>query len=215
MAKKKITATTDNSEWKAPKKRKTRKPMTEEQRAAASERLAKAREVRAEKNPDYGMAGIHKSLQNLPDDHQLHPNKVKVWIKTQKGLAASERAAVRQKVKGAEASLASHEGYVRNMQTYLRNGDWVDMFYGEHQQGKIRNRCVALAYYWYGPKKGQPKRDVDTFYPDLGCVWTREMDNEERGITDDEKIEPAKPTKPTKQRSKGTVGKVKKKSKTA
>ena len=30
MAKKKITATTDNSEWKSPKKRKTRKPMTED-----------------------------------------------------------------------------------------------------------------------------------------------------------------------------------------
>ena len=41
MAKKKITATTDNSEWKSPKKRKTRKPMTEDQRAAASERLAR------------------------------------------------------------------------------------------------------------------------------------------------------------------------------
>ena len=47
MARKKITATTDNSEWKAPKKRKPRKPMTDEQKAAASERLAKAREARA------------------------------------------------------------------------------------------------------------------------------------------------------------------------
>ena len=43
MAKKKVTVRTDNSEWKAPKKRrKPRKPMTEEQRAAAAERLAKA-----------------------------------------------------------------------------------------------------------------------------------------------------------------------------
>lgn len=181
MARKKITVTTDNSEWKAPKKRKPRKPMTEEQRAAASERLAKAREVRAEKNPDYGMAGIHKSLQNLPDDHQLHPKKVKVWIKTQKSLAASERAAVRQKVKGAEASLASHEGYIRNMQAYLRNGDWVDMFYGEHQQNKISSRCIALAYYWSGPRKGQPKRGVGTFYPDMGETYTQEMLEEDNG----------------------------------
>ena len=36
---------TDNSGWTAPKKRRRRKPMTEEQRKAASERLAKAREV--------------------------------------------------------------------------------------------------------------------------------------------------------------------------
>ena len=56
MARKKITATTDNSKWTAPKKRKARKPMTDEQKAAASERLAKAREARAEKNPDYGMS---------------------------------------------------------------------------------------------------------------------------------------------------------------
>ena len=45
VARKKITATTDNSEWQAPKKRKPRKPMSDEQRSAASERLAKAREA--------------------------------------------------------------------------------------------------------------------------------------------------------------------------
>jgi hypothetical protein len=181
MARKKITATTDNSEWKAPKKRKPRKPMTDEQKAAASERLAKAREARAAKNPDYGKTNIHESLRNLPDEHQLSPKRVKQWIKTQQDYVKSERASVRQKVKGAEARLANHEGYVRNMQRYLRDGTWVDMFYGEQMQGKIRNRCVAMAYYWTGPRKGQPKRDVGTFYPDLGLVWTQEMLEEEYG----------------------------------
>ena len=182
MVKKKITVTTDNSKWEAPKKkRKRRKPMTEEQRQAASERLAKAREARAAKNPDYGKSGIAENLRGLPDDHPMSPANVKKWIKTQKGLASSERAGVRQKVKGAEARLANHEGYIRNCQTYLRTGDWVDDFYGEHQQGKIRKRCIALAYYWYGPRKGQPKRDVGTFYPDMGCVYTQEMHEEEYG----------------------------------
>ena len=182
MVKKKITVTTDNSKWEAPKKkRKRRKPMTEEQRQAASERLAKAREARAAKNPDYGKSGIAENLRGLPDDHPMSPANVKKWIKTQKGLASSERAGVRQKVKGAEARLANHEGYIRNCQTYLRTGDWVDDFYGEHQQGKIRKRCIALAYYWYGPRKGQPKRDVGTFYPDMGCVYTQEMFEEEYG----------------------------------
>ena len=181
MARKKITATTDNSEWKAPKKRKPRKPMTDDQKAAASERLAKAREARAAKNPDYGKTNIHESLRNLPDEHQLSPARVKKWIKVQQDYAKSERAAVRQKIKGAEARLANHEAYVRNMQKYLRDGVWVDMFYGEQQQGKIRNRCVAMAYYWYGPRKGQPKRDVGTFYPDMGCVYTQEMLEEEYG----------------------------------
>ena len=207
MARKKITATTDNSEWKAPKKRKPRKPMTDEQKAAASERLAKAREARAAKNPDYGKTNIHESLRNLPDDHQLSPKRVKEWIKVQKDYAKSERAAVRQKVKGAEARLASHEGYIRNMQKYLRDGVWVDMFYGEQQQGKIRNRCVALAYYWYGPRKGQPKRDVGTFYPDLGLVWTQEMHEEERGLTDVGQDG----RESTKQRGKGSVARKRRK----
>ena len=177
--KKKITAATDNSEWKSPKKRKPRKPMTDEQKVAASERLAKVREARAEKNPDYGQTNIHESLQKLPDDHQLSPAKVKNWIRVQKAFAKSERVGVRQNIKGAEARLADHEGYIRNMQTYLRNGDWTDMFYGEQQQGKIRNRCLTLAYYWYGPRKGQPKRNVGTFYPDMGGTYTQEMFEED------------------------------------
>ena len=87
MAKKKIRVETDNSNWKAPKTRKKRKPMTEEQKVAAAERLAKAREVRAAKNPDYGQSGIHPSLRDLSDDSPISPKKVKQWIKTQKGCS--------------------------------------------------------------------------------------------------------------------------------
>ena len=175
MVKKKITSLTDNSEWKAPKTRKKRKPMSDEQKVAASERLAKAREVRAAKNPDYGKGNFHESLRDLPEDHQLHPNKVKKWMKTQKELAAVERVSVKKDIKGAIAKLADHEGYVRQMQSYLKHGDWTCMFYGEYQEKKIRSRCVALGYYWYGPDIGKPKRDVGTFYPDLGAVWEQGM----------------------------------------
>ena len=179
MARKKITATTDNSNWKAPKKRKPRKPMTQEQKAAASKRLAKAREVRAAKNPDYGKSGLSENLQNLPDAHPLNPKKVRQWIRTQKDLLRSEKQAIKQNIKGAIARAKSHEGYIRSMHKYLRDGDWIDVFYGEHQEKKITRRCIALGYYWYGPLKGQPKRDVGTFYPDLGCVYTQEMFEEE------------------------------------
>ena len=175
---KKIKVKTDNSGWKEPKKRKRRKPMTEEQKAAAAERLAKAREKKAAGDPNYGQSGIHESLRNLPDDYPLHPKKVKVWIKTQKDLANAERKSVRQGIKGALARQGVHEGYVRNMKTYLRSGDWIDMFYGEHQEHKIRYRCVALAY----DKDGNPKRNVGTFYPDINMIWTQELENEERGI---------------------------------
>ena len=206
MAKRKIVAETDNSDWEAPKVRKKRKPMTEEQRVAAAKRLEKAREKRAEKNPDYGQSGIHQTLRDLPDAHPTHPKKVKQWIKTQKDLATAERAAVRQNVKGATARLADHEGYIRNMQRYLRDGDWVDNFYGEHQEKKMGRRCIAMAY----DKDGNPKRDVGTWYPDIGCVYTKEMFNEDRGI---ENVR--KERKPKRRNNSRAVGKVKKKSKVA
>ena len=62
VRKKKITVETDNSTWKAPKTRKKRKPMTEEQRVAAAERLAKVRERKAAEDPSYGKSGVHESL---------------------------------------------------------------------------------------------------------------------------------------------------------
>jgi hypothetical protein len=180
MTKRKIVVETDNSSWQAPKKRKKRKPMTEDQRQAAAKRLEGARAARAKKNSNYGQSGIHSSLRNLSEDHPIHPNKVKQWIKTQKELASAERAAVRQKVKGSGAKLIKHEGYVRAMQKYLRDGDWIDIFYGEHQEHKVRYRCTALAYYFDGPKKGEVKRDVGVYYPDMGYVYTQEMLEDDR-----------------------------------
>ena len=202
---KKITVETDNSDWQAPKVRKKRKPMTEEQRAAAAARLEKAREKRKEQYPDYGQSSLSTELRDLPDDHALHPKKIKEWIKTQKDLASSVRSEVRQKIKGAEARLLIHEGYIKNMQRYLRDGDWVDNFYGEHQQNRITHRCVAMAY----EDDGTPKRSVGVFYPDLGCIYTQEIFNEEKGISD---VGPTKrKRKGKRQRNTGPVAKVKKK----
>ena len=196
MVKRKIQVETDNSNWQAPKVRKTRKPMTEEQRAAAAKRLEKAREKRAEKNPDYGQSGIHPTLRDLPDDHPCSPKKVKVWIKTQKALASAERAGVKQGIKGAYARQCSHEGYVRNMVKYLRDGDWVDNFYGEHQEKRIQWRSLAMAY----DENGTSKRVPGTYYPDMGMVYTEDKRNEN--------TETRKPRK----RNTGTVEKKKRKS---
>ena len=196
MVKRKIQVETDNSNWQAPKVRKTRKPMTEEQRAAAAKRLEKAREKRAEKNPDYGQSGIHPTLRDLPDEHPAHPKKVKVWIKTQKALASAERAGGKQGIKGAYARQCSHEGYVRNMVKYLRDGDWVDNFYGEHQEKRIQWRSLAMAY----DENGTSKRVPGTYYPDMGMVYTEDKRNEN--------TETRKPRK----RNTGTVEKKKRKS---
>ena len=196
MVKRKIQVETDNSNWQAPKTRKKRKPMTEEQRAAAAKRLEKAREKRAEKNPDYGQSGIHPTLRDLPDEHPAHPKKVKVWFKTQKALASAERAGVKQGIKGAYARQCSHEGYVRNMVKYLRDGDWVDNFYGEHQEKRIQWRSLAMAY----DENGTSKRVPGTYYPDMGMVYTEDKRNEN--------TETRKPRK----RNTGTVEKKKRKS---
>ena len=203
MVKRKITSKTDNSGWKAPKKRKPRKSMSEEQKNAAAERLKKARAARAEKNPDYGLSGVHESIRDLPDEHPVAPKKVKQWINTQKELAAAERSAVRQKIKGALAKQLYHEGYIKQMTMYLRTGDWISTFYGEYQQSKVRWRCYSLAY----DENGDPKRDVGVFYPDMGCVYTQEMFNEEKGISN---VGTGK-----RKRSTRTVVKDKKKSKTS
>jgi hypothetical protein len=204
VAKRKIVVETDNSTWQAPKTRKTRKPMSEEQRAAAAKRLEKARAKRAEKNPDYGNSGIHPTLQDLPDEHNAHPKKVKRWIKTQKELASAERAGVKQGIKGAVARLANHEGYIRNCHKYLRDGDWVDDFFGEHQERKIQWRCVTMAY----DQDGEAKRKVGTYYPDIGMVYTEVVSDEGKGMDNVRK-------KRRRSNNSRAVAKGKKKSKTA
>ena len=59
------------------------------------------------------------------------------YIKNQRNNLPSIRSAIRQKVKGAIAEEASTRGYIRHYETYLRNGDWCDNFYGEHQEKRV------------------------------------------------------------------------------
>ena len=180
------------------KTRKRRKPMSAEQKAKATERLAVAREKRQKANPPT-YANVHKSVNDMPDDYPLSRKNVMDWIKTNKEELKELKAAVRRKEKGSEAKLSSVSGYVRNMEKYLRDGDWPDMFYGRNQENKVRNRCVALAYHWYGPNKGMPKRDVGTFYPDLALVWEQEM-YEQEGYESHVSVEPVKKTRKTRKK---------------
>jgi hypothetical protein len=156
-----------------PKTRKRRKPMTPEQKKAAGDRLAKARAERLAKNPPK-YKNIHPDVLARGDDDPWNHNNVKKWIKTQKELVSIARSDVRRKVKGAEARLASAEGYIRNMERYLRDGIWLDIFWGEHGQNKTRTVCLVMAY----NKDGTPKRNVGTWYPDIRDTWTKEMEKE-------------------------------------
>jgi len=123
---------------------KKKRKMTEEQRAAAIERLAKAREKRmANAGPPQN---VHPDVYALPDEHSFSVKNVRKWIKTQKDLLSEARRAERAKVKGAIAEVASIQAYIRHCEWYLRNGDWIDDFYGEHQESKIRWTTLVPAY---------------------------------------------------------------------
>ena len=128
-------------------------------------------------------AAASPSQRTLPDD-AFNPDKVKQWINTQKELAILERKGIRQKVKGAIANHASHEAYVKNLQRYLRTGDWVDDFYGEYQEKRIRWRCRVPAYFWTGPNAGKIKRSIGVYYDDIADVWTKEMFEEDGYVLD-------------------------------
>lgn len=147
--------------------RKKRKPMSPEQRAAAAERLAKAREKRMRENPPQ-YKNIHPNALNRPENDPFYFRKVQDWIKTQKDLLVGARKSLRLKEKGAETRVAHIQAYIANLQKYLSTGEYVDMFYGEYQQHKIRYRCVTPAY----DKDGNQKYSYGVFYQDLGYTYT-------------------------------------------
>jgi hypothetical protein len=156
-----------------PKKRKTRKPMSAEQKKAAGERLAIARAKRAKENPpEY--KSIHPDVLAKGDEHPWSHINVKKWIKTQKELLSIARSDVRRKVKGAEARVSSTSGYIRNLELYLRSGIYTDLFWGEHGQNRCKTVCLVMAYH----SDGTPKRSVGTWYPDIQETWTKEMEKE-------------------------------------
>ena len=148
-----------------PKAKRKRKPMTEEQKAAAVERLAAARAKRAAKSGP--PKNIHPDVLALPDDDTLSVKNVRSWIKTQKDLLSAARQEVRADVKGAVAKALRHEGYIRNLERYIRDRVYLDMFYGENQQNRIKKVCHVMAYH----PDGTPKRSYGVWYPDLGATY--------------------------------------------
>ena len=107
-----------------------RRKLTKQQKEAAAARLAAARAKKGE--PKYSQ--YDSKVVNLPDDHKLSFKKVRSWIKTNKAKLPLLKKAVRQKERGSIAKLAIVEGYISNMEGYLRHGIWLDLFYGEDQE---------------------------------------------------------------------------------
>lgn len=152
-----------------------RRKMTAEQKKAAAERLAEARAKRAKNNPpEY--KSIHSSVLEKSDEDVLNMKNIKQWIKTQRELLSIAKAEEKRKVSGARAKVFSIQGYIRNMESYLRTGVWTNLFYGEYEDQLMKNVCVKNTV----DEDGFPKRNVHTYYADIGGEWTQEMDNAER-----------------------------------
>ena len=153
-----------------PKKVRKKRKMTEEQKAAAVARLAKARENRG---PSQNKL-IAENVRNLPDDNPLSLNNVRSWIKENKDLLRAIKVMKDSKDAKERAKYQSVETYVANLEAYLRNGVYLDNRYGLQGQNKIKYRVTTMAYY----ADGTPKRTVGWLYPDIG-VYTEEMATED------------------------------------
>ena len=147
-----------------------RKPMSEEQKKAATERLAKAREARGAD----GSKSVHEDIRDLPEDHFLHWKKVKEWLKSNQEQLKAMRSYKTSKVSKERAEYQDLETYVHNLKRYLSHGVWFDFRYGENREGRIQKVCIAMAYY----PDGTPKRTLNTWYPDIAQVWTKELAEE-------------------------------------
>ena len=160
-------------ERKPLKIKKTRK-LSEEHKEKLRARLA---EMRAKKKPaEY--KNINKKVLALPDDDIYSFKNVKEWIKESKEqVSAFSKTARSMKITPQEKQKAQNaadnkKSYIRICEHYLKNGDWIAMFSGKHEEHKVVPRCIAMAYY----PDGTPKRDVGVFYPDIDMVWSKGMD---------------------------------------
>ena len=166
-------------ERKPIKNKKTRK-LSEEAKEKLRARLAK---MRAKKKPaEY--KNIAKSVLDLPDDDKYSFKNVKEWIKHSKDLVSEYTKTARSRTttpqeKQKASNAADHKKvYIRELEYYLKSGDYISYFSGQDETIKVNPRCVAMAYH----ADGTPKRSVGVFYPDINMVWTKGLDESEFGL---------------------------------
>ena len=126
---------------KPPKVRKKRKPMTEEQRAAAAERLAKARLARG----ITGTKNVHPDVLSLPEDHPLAYAKVKEWLKYNEDLLKSIKSQKTSNDSKQRMEFHITENYVKNLKVYIRDNVWCDHRYGKLMEHKMEWVAVVPA----------------------------------------------------------------------
>lgn len=143
-----------------------RKPMSEEQRAAAVERLAKARELRGHD----GSKSVHPLLLEMDEDSPVHWKKVREWIKEITVELRAKKSFRDSKDAKQRVEYRTLEVYLANLKRYLDSSIWLDSRYGRHRESKTQTVVTTMAYY----PDGRPKRSVGNFYTDVG-EYTMEM----------------------------------------
>ena len=169
---------------------KKKRKLSEEAREKLRERLAA---MRAKKKPaDY--KNVAKSVLELPDDDKYSFKNVKEWIKHSKDLVseytktARSRATTPQDKQKASNAADHKKVYIRELEYYLKSGDYISYFSGQDETNKVSPRCVAMAFY----PDGTPKRSVGVFYPDINMVWTQDLDESEFSLSRDNNYVPKK-----------------------
>jgi hypothetical protein len=145
-----------------------RKPLSEKQKAERRKNLAAAREKKSA--PKY--VSVAANVRALEDAHPLSLMNTRKHIKNKK----EERLRLKKILRKSNDRKVIDEYnrvdcYVQNMEYYVRNGLWLDLFFGENQENKIGFRCLTPAY----EADGTMKRSVGIWYDDIGGLYTKEM----------------------------------------
>ena len=156
------------------KTRKKRKPMSPEQKAAAVERLAKARAAKQAANGDVKYKSYDESIRDIPDDDTFSVKNVLSWLKYQKDFLKSIRSYKDSKDVKERKQYTECQVYIDNLGKYLRTGVYTSSFYGRDGTHTVKYICRAMAY----NKDGSPKRSEGVWYPDISTVWTKDYEDE-------------------------------------
>jgi hypothetical protein len=159
----------ESLQTKKPKKIKTRRVKTEEEKMAARERLAAAREKRLKNNPpEY--KNVHADVLGLEAEHPWSYKNVRQYIKHQREILAQQARDFKRGVTTSEAAVISTQCYINNMETYLKTNVWLDMYWGENRNNKVGHVCETPSYHHSGRHEGLIKRTPGVFYRDTGMV---------------------------------------------
>ena len=149
-----------------------KKQLSEERKQELRDQLTKARKKKAP--AEY--KNIHPSVLQRPDDDPLSVKSIKKWIKHNKEKASAYLTNSRRRGATPKQSITDKinsenvKAYIRNMEHYLKSGDWISNFMGDNEEKKTQWKCVAMAYH----ADGTPKRTKGVYYPDINAIWVSE-----------------------------------------